>query len=170
ERVGWISEPALDHICERLTIARADVYGVATFYGLLSMEPRAPRVIHVCEDLACKCAGSDDLIARLEDKLGPENGDDSRQVTWLRSPCLGQCDRAPAALVTHAGEEPEEHVLAPVSSAYIAIALAADGGLPTAETALDPPATVPRAGAPELRLLQRVGQLSPLSLDDYRAH
>ena len=48
EQVGWISEPALDHICERLTIARADVYGVATFYGLLTVEPRAPRVIHVC--------------------------------------------------------------------------------------------------------------------------
>ena len=63
ERVGWISEPALDHICERLTIARADVYGVATFYGLLTVEPRAPRVIHVCEDLACKCAGSDELAS-----------------------------------------------------------------------------------------------------------
>src|SRR3954452_267745 len=41
DRVGWISEPALDHICERLTVPRADVYGVATFYGLLTVEPRA---------------------------------------------------------------------------------------------------------------------------------
>jgi NADH-quinone oxidoreductase subunit F len=167
ERVGWISEPALDHICERLTIARADVYGVATFYGLLTVEPRAPSVIHVCEDLACKCAGAEDLIARLESELGPENGDDSHAVTWLRSPCLGQCDRAPAALVTRAGEAPEEHVVAPVTDVDAAIGVAG-GELRVA--GIDPPATVPRVGAPELRLLGRVGRVSPLSLDDYRAH
>ena len=167
EQVGWISEPALDHICERLTIARADVYGVATFYGLLTVEPRAPRVIHVCEDLACKCAGSDELIAKLEERLGPENGDDSRDITWLRSPCLGQCDRAPAALVTLAGEQPVEHVLAPVTDADAAIEVAGHG---SQVAGLDPPASVPRAGAPELRLLRRVGQLSSPGLDDYRAH
>ena len=162
ERVGWISEPALDHICERLTIARADVYGVATFYGLLSVEPRAPKVIHVCEDLACKCAGADELIARCEEKLGPENGDDSREITWLRSPCLGQCDRAPAALVTRAAAAPEEHVVAPVVDL--------DAALEGAGSSVDPPATIPRAGAPELRLLRRIGHVSPGSLDDYRAH
>jgi NADH-quinone oxidoreductase subunit F len=167
ERVGWISEPALDHICERLTIARADVYGVATFYGLLTVEPRAVKVIHVCEDLACKCAGSDELIAQLEEKLGPENADDSHEVTWLRSPCLGQCDRAPAAFVTSAGEQPFEAVLAPVPSAEAALEVA---GHRSQVAGLDPPATVPRAGAPELRLLRRVGHVSPLSLDDYRAH
>ena len=41
-RVGWISEGALEHVSERLTVPHADVYGVATFYGLLSVEPR-PR-------------------------------------------------------------------------------------------------------------------------------
>jgi NADH-quinone oxidoreductase subunit F len=160
-RVGWISEAALDHIASQLTIPRADVYGVATFYGLLSVEPRAPRVVHVCEDLACRCAGSEDLIASLEQRLGPENGDG--EVTWLRSPCLGQCDRAPAALVTSAGDWPEEHVLAPVDadSAVAALAGAADW---------DPPARVPQEGSPELRLLRRVGQVQPGSLDDYRAH
>jgi NADH-quinone oxidoreductase subunit F len=164
ERVGWISEPALDHICERLTVAPSDVYGVATFYGLLTVEPRAPRVIHVCEDIACKCAGADELIARLEERLGPENADDSHEVTWLRSPCLGQCDRAPAALVTTAGDEPSEHVLGPVPSADAAIAQAADGGRPA-----DPRTTVPQEGAPDLRLLHRVGRVSPHSLDDYRS-
>jgi NADH-quinone oxidoreductase subunit F len=167
ERVGWISEPALDHICERLTIARADVYGVATFYGLLAVEPRAPKVIHVCEDLACKCAGADQLIAQLGEKLGPENADDSHEVTWLRSPCLGQCDRAPAAFVTAAGEQSFEAVLAPVSSAEAAIEAV---GHRSEVIGLNPPSTVPRAGAPELRLLRRIGHVSPSSLDDYRAH
>ena len=167
ERVGWISESALDHICERLTIARADVYGVATFYGLLTVEPRAPRVIHVCEDLACKCAGADNLITQLEERLGPENGDDTHEITWLRSPCLGQCDRAPAAFVTSAGEQPFEAVLAPVASTDDAVEVA---GRRSQVAGLNPSATVPQAGAPELRLLRRVGHVSPSSLDDYRAH
>ena len=56
-RIGWISHGALNYICERLTVPPADAYGVATFYGLLSVKPRPPRVLHVCEDVACKCAG-----------------------------------------------------------------------------------------------------------------
>ena len=117
EHVGWISPGALNHIAERLTVPPADVYGVATFYALLSVEPRPPRVVHVCEDLACRCNGSQELIAQLEEHLGAEgelNADGS--ATWLRSPCLGQCDRAPAAMLTLAGEHPEEHVLAPVTA------------------------------------------------------
>ena len=54
EHLGWISPGALNHIAERLTVPPADVYGVATFYALLSVEPRPPRVVHVCEDLACR--------------------------------------------------------------------------------------------------------------------
>ncbi|HEX6458038.1 MAG TPA: NAD(P)H-dependent oxidoreductase subunit E [Thermoleophilaceae bacterium] len=163
ERVGWISEPALDHICERLTIARADVYGVASFYGLLSVEPRAPRVIHVCDDIACRCAGAEELITTLEERLGPENADDSHEVTWVRSPCLGQCDRAPAALVTSAGEQSVEVVLAPVSDANAAAAEVMGHRSEVRGV------TVPQAGAPALRLLGRVGRVSPHSLDDYRA-
>ena len=67
---GWISPGALNHIAERLTVPPADVYGVATFYALLSVEPRPPRVVHVCEDLACRCNGSQELIAQLEEHLG----------------------------------------------------------------------------------------------------
>ena len=163
ERVGWISEPALDLVCERLSVGRADAYGVATFYGLLSVEPQPPRVLHVCEDLACRCAGSDDLIAQLEERVGPEHADGDSGVAWQRSPCLGQCDRAPAALLTCAGEAPEEHVLAPVDPDSAVAAL--EGR----EAAWDPPASVAQERSPELRLMRRVGRVRPMSLDDYRA-
>ena len=74
---------------------------------MLAVEPRPPRVVHVCEDIACRCNGSDELIAQLEERFGGEgelSADGS--TTWYRSPCLGQCDRAPAALVGDAGDEP----------------------------------------------------------------
>ena len=165
ERVGWISPGALNHIAERLTVPPADIFGVATFYALLSVEPRPPLVVHVCEDLACRCNGSQELIAQLEEHLGAEgelNADGS--ATWLRSPCLGQCDRAPAAMVTVAGDHPEEHVLAPVSAQQVLAAL--DGG--EVEGA-DPVTRLPQAGDGSLQLLARVGGVDPTSLDDYRA-
>ena len=43
-RVGWVSEGALNYVCQRLSVPPADAYGVATFYALLSTVPRpAPR-------------------------------------------------------------------------------------------------------------------------------
>ena len=112
-RCGWVSHGALNYICERLTVPPADAFGVATFYGLLSVNPRPARVLHVCEDIACKCVGSDALIAALEDQFGPE-GEACDGATWLRSPCLGQCDRGPAAMLTVAGEDPIERVLSEI--------------------------------------------------------
>jgi NADH-quinone oxidoreductase subunit F len=165
EHIGWISPGALNYVCSRLTVPPADAYGVATFYALFSLDWRPPRVVHVCDDIACRCHGSDELIEELERHLGPEGTVGAEGVeTWLRSPCLGQCDRAPAALLSVAGEHPKEHVLAPVAAATVIAALAGEA------TERDPAATVPQGGSPDLRLLRRVGVVDPLSIDDYRAH
>src|ERR671939_473729 len=66
DAVGWISRGAVDEIARRLEVAPADVFGVASFYGLFSLEPRPPRVVHVCTDLACRVAGSGELIAGFD--------------------------------------------------------------------------------------------------------
>ena len=39
--IGWISEGALNYICQRLTIPPAEAYGVASFYAMFSLERRA---------------------------------------------------------------------------------------------------------------------------------
>ena len=165
ERIGWISPGGLNEICRRLTIPPADAYGVASFYALLALEPRPPRVVHVCEDVACRCHGSQELIAQLEERFGPEGElSDDGSATWYRSPCLGQCDRAPAALVSVAGDEPLERAQAPVTAGAVLDLLA--GG----EPGPSPGGRLPQAGDPSLRLLRRVGVADPASIDDYRAH
>ncbi len=165
ERVGWISPGGLNYVCRRLTIPPADAYGVATFYALLAVEPRPPRVVHVCEDIACRCHGSQELIAQLEERFGGEGElSDDGSATWYRSPCLGQCDRAPAAMLTVAGDRPEECVCAPTSAAGVL------GVLAGAEAPPEPVMSPPQAGEDGLRLLRRVGRVDPASLDEYRAH
>ena len=159
ESAGWISPGGLNYVAQRLTVPPADVYGVATFYALFSVDQRPPRVVHVCDDIACRCAGSEELIAQL----GPE-GVAEHGATWLRSPCLGQCDRAPAALLTEAGPTPVERELTAVDAEQVLAILA--GATP----APPPSTTPPQAGQPELKLLRRIGVADPDSLDDYRAH
>ena len=63
-RIGWISQPALNYICRRLTVPPAEAYGVATFYALFATTPRPPIVAHVCDDIACRLAGAEDVARR----------------------------------------------------------------------------------------------------------
>ncbi|MET0189375.1 MAG: NAD(P)H-dependent oxidoreductase subunit E, partial [Pseudonocardia sediminis] len=111
DAVGWISEGALNHIAVTLSVPPAEIYGVATFYAMFSVEPRAPRVVHVCDDVACGPYGGEEIIAELERELGPEaespdlSGDgEAPSSCWVRSPCLGLCERAPAVMHQRAGE------------------------------------------------------------------
>ncbi|MBC6462539.1 NAD(P)H-dependent oxidoreductase subunit E, partial [Actinomadura sp. HBU206391] len=166
DRTGWLSEGAMDYICRRLTVAPAEAYGVATFYAMFSTRPRPARVLHVCTDLACEARGAAALCEGLEDRLGPPGTADGG-VVWHHSPCLGLCERAPAALLLEAGTTPRTAVTGPATVDSV-LAAAHDPGSAGAE----PPAgvAVPQAGDPGLVLLRRVGVADPASLDDYRAN
>ena len=66
DRVGWVSRGALEYACRRLSIPPAEAYGVVSFYGRFALEARPALALHVCDDIACKCAGADELCAALE--------------------------------------------------------------------------------------------------------
>jgi NADH-quinone oxidoreductase subunit F len=170
-RIGWISQPALNYVCRRLTVPPAEAWGVATFYALFATTARPPIVAHVCDDIACRLHGAEALCADLERTLGSAGGPtrDGR-ATWLRSPCLGLCERAPAAMLTIAAEQPRTIGAAPVDAVGIASRL--DDAVAGRSTAAEPDihASAPQARAPGLRLLARVGVADPTSLADYRAH
>ena len=127
ERVGWISPGALDHVCARLTIPPAEAYGVASFYALFRTSPSPSTVVHVCDDLACRVNGAEQVCEQMERRFGTEGaaaGANGSGVTWQRSPCLGQCDRGSAALIQQAGAVPARVVLAPAEADQVRPALA----------------------------------------------
>jgi NADH-quinone oxidoreductase subunit F len=154
DRVGWISEGALNYACERLGVAPAEAYGVATFYAMFSTKPLPATVVHVCDDIACRTAGAEGLCAQLE----------GSGIHWTRSPCLGLCNRAPAALVTKAGPEHSALQIAPVTPQLLTSA--ASNGDAIDGAALRQGDTV---GGTAIRLLQRVTSGDPESLEDYRS-
>jgi len=184
DRVGQITQPGLNYVCRRLSVPPAEAYGVATFYALFATQPRPPAVAHVCDDIACRLAGADEACADLERSLGPA-GTAARdgRIGWLRSPCLGLCEQAPAAMFTIAGESPVRATAAPIDAAGIVARLEASAAAaappPNAAGADDAAmagvrdsarASVPQMGEPQLQLLRRVGMVDPTSLDDYLAH
>jgi NADH-quinone oxidoreductase subunit F len=183
-RIGWISPGALNYTALRLDVAPAEVHGVASFYGLFSLTPRPPVVAHVCDDIACLTHGAEKICGDLEKKLGPPGAPSSGgKATWLRSQCLGLCERAPAALVSAAGANARERVLAPANAESLQTLIkdAVEIRLPAAPDTLNSQLSVPQAGlaspsgprpalpaTPRLRLLARLGASDPVSLDDYR--
>src|SRR5947209_1183997 len=163
-RKGWVSPGALNHACRRLDVPPAEAFGVADFYALFQTRPHPPATVHVCDDIACRTRGAEALCAEVEALLGPEGESRDGLATWHRSPCLGLCERAPAALVSAAGHPPRERDLAPATGADVLAVLA---GAPVPHPPLA--VSVPQAGQPGLKLLARVGRIDPASLDDYRA-
>jgi len=171
ERVGWISPGALNYASLQLGVPPAEAHGVASFYEKFSLAPKPPVVARACDDIACMTRGAGALCAELERKLGPAGKPCSLgKAIWQRSSCLGLCERAPAALITAAGEKPRERVIAPAYAESIASAVldAATGKLPDEIDTLNAKVSVPQDGRSQLRLLRRVGQVDPASLEDYR--
>jgi NADH-quinone oxidoreductase subunit F len=168
EERGWISPGALNHIARLLSVPPADVYGVATFYAMFAVEARAPQVVHVCDDIVCGPRGGEQIAARLTDELGPEGA--GADACWVRSPCLGLCERAPAVLVQRA-RRPDVS-LAPATAETATAELARPTGTEADRAFADATVSAPQTGGDRagLRLLRRVGLVDPDSLDDYRAH
>ncbi|WP_082577127.1 NAD(P)H-dependent oxidoreductase subunit E [Massilia sp. Root1485] len=116
DRYGSLSAAHLAALAQELKLAQSEVYEVATFYHhfdvLRDGEAAPPALsVRVCAGLSCELAGARGLLDRLPAILGTE-------VRVLAAPCIGRCDKAPAALV---GQRPVTHasaesVLAAVSA------------------------------------------------------
>ena len=171
-RVGWVSAGGLGYVCRRLGVPPAEAYGVASFYALLTLTERPTTFMHVCDDIACQMAGAEKLCADLPAAIGRSVADNPHRADaavldrpktiarWARSPCLGLCEQAPAAMLTAAGEKPFERGFGHATVEKIRSALEqrfVEDAAPNRKT-------------PGTKLLARVGVVDPTSLDDYRAH
>jgi NADH-quinone oxidoreductase subunit F len=169
-RVGWISEGGLTYVCRRLDVPPAEAYGVASFYAMFSTEWRAPNVFHACDDIACRVGGSGSVCERLEDRFGPEGAGETR--TWMRSPCLGMCEQAPAVLIQGSGDPGVTLQVGEALGGNLDQFLGEGGGtwiLATGGGTQSVPQAQHFRTQADLRLLRRIGRVDPHSLDSYRA-
>lgn len=112
-----LSAAHLAALADEMRLSLAEVYEVATFYAHFDIvddgRPAPPPLtVRVCESVSCFLEGSEGLFEALDGALGAG-------VRVVRAPCMGRCDRAPAAVV---GRHPVDHATAE------AVARAVEGG------------------------------------------
>ena len=92
------------YIAERMAVPPSKVSGVVTFYSYFSTVPRGRKVIKVCTGTACHVKRAGEILERLKQKIGVEEGevtaDGEYSIEEVR--CLGACGLAPVVVI---GEE-----------------------------------------------------------------
>lgn len=98
---GYVPETAIPMVAQALSLSRAEVHGVFTFYHDFRHKPAGRHVLKLCRAEACQAAGGNQLAARAEAKLGVSLGNTTAddRVTLEPIYCLGLCATAPSAML-----------------------------------------------------------------------
>ena len=99
--VGYLPVELIDHISEGLNLSRSEVFGVASFYSLFSMQPKGRHQIKVCMGTACYVKGIKEVMSRVENEFQLKQGwtSDDRRFSLEAVRCLGACGLAPVMVV-----------------------------------------------------------------------
>lgn len=106
--LGYIPSEAIQEVHKQLLtlmdqvfVSESQLYGLATFYTMLSTEPRGRHVIKFCENAPCHVVGGKAVWDLLCDKLDLINGETTPDKKWtlVTTSCLGLCSIGPVILI-----------------------------------------------------------------------
>ena len=99
--VGYLPVELLDYISTGLNLPASDVYGVASFYALFSMEPKGRHTIKLCLGTACYVKGIKEVMSRVQNQYNLKEGGttDDRRFSLEGVRCLGACGLAPVMVI-----------------------------------------------------------------------
>ena len=93
---GWLSEPAMRTVADRLQMPYIRVYEVATFYTMFRLQPVGKHHVQLCGTTPCMLRGANDLKKVCEKKIGKKMAvTDDQRLSWEEVECLGACVNAP---------------------------------------------------------------------------
>lgn len=94
---GFIDRPALELVAETLGLTPAFVLGTYSFYTMFRNETTGRHHIQVCRNLACWLRGYEEILERIEKRLGIAPGQTTPDSRYTLSvvECLGSCGTAP---------------------------------------------------------------------------
>ena len=97
DKLGHLPDDAVVFVAEFFETTPADVLSVITFYDMFHRRPRGKHDIEVCRNLACKLRGADEVVERLEQKLGIRCGESTADGEFSLNTfkCLKSCTEAP---------------------------------------------------------------------------
>ena len=88
-------------ISKHLDITMAEIYGVVTFYTQFTTQPKGKYKIGICLGTACYVKGSGDILNKIKEKLGIQEGECSPDGKYSidATRCIGACGLAPVLTV-----------------------------------------------------------------------
>lgn len=98
---GYIPEPEVARIAERLKITESEVVGVLTFYKAFRLKPLGRHLVTVCAGTSCHVREGHEVLREIERRLGIRPGEttDDRMFTLETVNCLGCCAIGPTVVI-----------------------------------------------------------------------
>ena len=98
---GYLAAEVMKEVAVFLGIPETTVYGVATFYSQFHLNRQGKHQIKVCQGTACYVRGSQQIIERIERKLGIRAGETTADYEFSVESiaCFGSCALAPVVFV-----------------------------------------------------------------------
>jgi NADH:ubiquinone oxidoreductase subunit E len=106
--LGYIPAEAFQEVREQLQnqeeqvyVSKSQLFGLASFYDMLSTKPRGRHVIKFCENAPCHVVGGKAVWDTLRETLDLENGETTIDKKWtlVTTSCLGLCSVGPVVLI-----------------------------------------------------------------------
>ncbi|MDJ0921141.1 MAG: NADH-quinone oxidoreductase subunit NuoE [Henriciella sp.] len=96
DNAGWLSEPAMREVADRLEMPYIRVYEVATFYTMFRLQPVGKFHVQLCGTTPCMLRRANDLKEVCQSKIGNKmHVTDDGRLSWEEVECLGACVNAP---------------------------------------------------------------------------
>jgi NADH-quinone oxidoreductase subunit E len=106
--LGYIPAEAFQEVQKQLNaeeehtyVSKGQLFGLASFYDMLSTKPRGRHVIKFCENAPCHVVGGKAVWDTLSDALDLKNGETTADKKWtlVTTSCLGLCSVGPVVLI-----------------------------------------------------------------------
>jgi formate dehydrogenase subunit gamma len=101
ESFGFIPGEAVPMMASAMSLSRAEVHGVLSFYHDFRTEPAGEHIVQLCRAEACQAMGARELEAHARGRLGVSFGETTADGLFTLEPvyCLGNCACSPSIRV-----------------------------------------------------------------------
>ena len=98
KKYGYIPLEVQEVVSQEMGIPVAEIYGVVTFYGFFSLNPKGKYVIGICLGTACYVKQSQLVLDKFSSLLGIKPGETTEDGLFTIDAvrCLGACALSPA--------------------------------------------------------------------------
>ena len=104
ENKGFLTTELMDAVADYLSLAKIEVYEVASFYSMYELKPVARNNVAICTNVCCMLMGSQTIVDHVENKLGIKIGEstaDGNIYLKKEEECLAACAGGPMMQVNH---------------------------------------------------------------------